>query len=127
MIVRLRLVPLPARVNGKRPLAAALDALNLAANRLSTPDGVNVFSQLVDASLARCADLAANAGIITGDKTSETDASIAAAKPAFLRPKGFLADMVCSIDSLFTNHIRAQRLIQKHCCKRFYLSDAILR
>jgi hypothetical protein len=88
-------------VKGKRPSAELREAENLAAKPLSTPDGVNVFNQSFDATRASLRDLAAKAGTITGDRTSEPAASNDAAKAAFLRPKYLFADIVCPNDSLF--------------------------
>ena len=90
IMVRLRFASEPARVNGKRPLLCVLVAANLAAKRLSTPEGVKVINQSFEGLLNFWLESAAIAGITKGDSTSEPAASNAAAKTAFFRRKGLL-------------------------------------
>ena len=88
MIVRLREESAPAKVKGKRALFWLFEASNRAARRLSTPEGVNVFSQSFADDFVCATESAAQAGMTSGDRTSEPVASIAAAKAAFFRRKG---------------------------------------
>ena len=88
MIVRLRDASAPARVKGKRLLFCVFDAAKRAARRLSTPEGVKVFSQSFAVDFDCAMESAAKAGITNGETTSEPVASNAAAKTAFFRRKG---------------------------------------